>query len=106
MTTLESVPDTIQCDNLPPTSMSWIKLNFDGSTIERRTTTSGVICDEIRRFFVPYARNYGRGSNNEKEALALLWGLKIAEARSVERLDIEGDSLFIIKVVKTDGNNN
>ena len=40
------------------------------------------------------------GSNNEAQALALLWGLRLVRKHGVIRLTVEGGSMLIIKVVK------
>jgi ribonuclease HI len=89
-----------------PPSERWIKLNFDGSAIARRITVGGVLHDNKGRLEVAYAGSCGMESNNEAEALALLWGMRIAKDRGTDRLEIEGDSLLIINVVKGIGNGN
>ena len=52
---------------------------------------------------VAYTRNCRGGSNNEAEALALLWGLRIIGARGMNKPIIEGDSTLITKVAKGEG---
>ena len=47
-----------------------------------------------------YARKVGNGSNNEAEAMALLWGLQLSRERQIMELTIEGDSKLVIDLVK------
>lgn len=53
-----------------------------------------------------YTGNYGGSSNDEVEALALLWGLRIVRAQGVNKLEIEGDFVLIIKAAKGEGRSN
>ena len=47
-----------------------------------------------------YAGKVGNGSNNEAEAMALLWGLQLSRERQIMELTIEGDSKLVIDLVK------
>ena len=55
---------------------------------------------------VAYTGNCRGGCNNEAEALALLWGLRIIGARGMNKPIIEGDSTLITKVAKGEGKRN
>jgi hypothetical protein len=56
----------------------------------------GVVWDNIGKVVFAYAGNCGGGSNNEAKALVLLWGMRIARARRINRLAIEGNLMLII----------
>ena len=47
-----------------------------------------------------YVRKVGNGSNNEAEAMALLWSLQISRERQIMELTIEGNSKLVIDLVK------
>ena len=51
----------------------------------------GVLQNEKGEELVAYLENFGKGNNNEVEAMALLWGLKIAMEMWIKKLNIEGD---------------
>lgn len=57
---------------LPP-HPSWFKLKLDNSAMMGSTTIGGILRNSTKNMVVTYAGNYG-GSNNEVEAMALLWG--------------------------------
>ena len=83
----------------PPTITQY-KLNFDGATKGGIGATGGVLRDMNGEVLLVYARKVGNGSNNEAEAMALLWGLQLSRERQIMELTIEGDSKLVIDLVK------
>ena len=77
-----------------------VRLNFDGAARRGKVTVRGVLRDEKGNVLVAYLGKLGMGTNNEAEAMALLWGLKIVVEMRIKKLSIEGDSKLTIDVVK------
>ena len=73
--------------------VSLIKFNFDGSVMVGSIVARGVLKNSMGELVVSYTRNLGGASINEVEVLALSWGLIIARARGINRLEIKGDSM-------------
>ena len=84
--------------NLTP--KPWFKPSFDGSTIMRSSTTEGVLCNSIGKMPMAYSRNYRHGSNNEVEALALLWGFRFIMKCGINEMIVKGEEMLIIKAAK------
>ena len=78
----------------------WMKLNFDGSMVEGGIVVEGIIHDNNYNMVVAYAGCGHMGTNNEVDALALLWGIRLARDRGMDKMMIEGDSLLIIMALK------
>lgn len=64
--------------------------------------TRGILHNYIRKMLMVYSRNCRCGSNNEVEALALLWGLRLVIKCGINRMMVKGDWMLIIKVAKGD----
>jgi hypothetical protein len=66
----------------------------------------GVLYNNMGNMVVAYTRSCGGGSNNEDEALVLLWGFRIVRSHGINKLAIEGDSTLITKAGKGEGQSN
>ncbi len=60
----------------------------------------GVLWDRNGDVLLVYIGRVGIGSNNLAEAMALLWGIRLAREMKIKELTIEGDSKLIIDLVK------
>ena len=67
-----------------------MQLNFDGLIISKRIVASVVVWDHTSKIVIACARKYGGGSNNKVKYLVLVWRMRIASARRINRLYIKG----------------
>ncbi|KAH0769685.1 hypothetical protein KY290_013666 [Solanum tuberosum] len=78
---------------------NFIKLNSDGSCVQRSCGGGGLIRDNQGNMMFAYSLGLGQGTSNMAEARALLYGLKWCVSRGYDRVWGETDSLLLVKCI-------
>ena len=85
------VKDIIPVVWKPPT-ISWIKVNTNGSFIDITASCGGLFCDFRGTFMVCFASNLGRVSVFEAELTGLILAMEFAALNNWNRLWLDSDS--------------
>ena len=85
---------------VPP--MGYVKLNVDGSSLGNPGDAGGggLIRDSEGRLLYGFSTFYGWQTNMSAEAMALLEGLQLCKSHGFPHVEIEIDSLTLLKVVR------
>lgn len=93
------VKDIITVIWKPPT-ISWVKVNTDGSVINSISSCGGIFRDFIRSFMGAFFSNIGEISVYEEEITGLIMAMEFAARINWTRLWLEGDSSSAVNAFK------
>ncbi|KAG8096349.1 hypothetical protein GUJ93_ZPchr0013g34316 [Zizania palustris] len=95
-------PNRVMVRWTPPRA-GYFKLNFDGSVYRDgsgRASIGGAICGPDGRVVLAFAETTEHSTVGVVEARALIRGLRLALACSVQRLVVEGDDLVLVQLLR------
>jgi len=73
------------------------KLNTDGSSSPGASGTGGLLRDANDNLIFAFSVDFGVGSNNAAELRAILYRLKICQEQRINGVEVETDSLLVVK---------
>lgn len=76
------------------------KLNIDGSAKDDVNTEGGIVRDASGRVVAGFSANYGDGTNNWAELLALCDGLSLCGCLQLPRVCVESNLAFVVQAIQ------